>query len=441
MYNDGMEPKKNIVVLGAGFGGLRTAILLAKKVRRSGMSGSCRVFLVDKNSYHIYTPTLYEAATTSKEHANYLDIKSIVTFPVDGIVGKTGINFIQGEVKELDLQSGDIHLADARKLKFDYLVLALGSETNYFDIPGLKESSLALKTFLDAIRVRDKIIDLIQSGKEEIRVVIGGGGSTGVELAGELQNWLCELAEELPASPMTPSRGGPSGQRCRSRVTIVEAGPTLLPGFPSRIIEKVQRRLKGFGTEIFVNEAIDKVAPGKAALKSGRKLPFDLLIWTGGVKAASLMVAMPLKKEKRGRVEVAGEMECLPQSPDLKLYGKIYGLGDAVCFYDPVTGKPIPGVARAALSQAEVVAHNIWCDLTGQKKHEKYEPMEYPYIIPVGGKWAIAKVGPLIVWGFGGWVLKLLVEINYVISILPLWKAIRLWLKGLWIFIKNDRLG
>jgi len=173
---------KNIVVLGAGFGGLRAARLLGKGVKKLGLSGAYRVILIDRNPYQTYTPTLYEAATTSKTTANYLDLKSIVTLPVDGLIKGSGAEFMEDEVKSVDLVGGDIHCAK-NNLKFDYLVLAIGSVTNYFNIPGLEQHSMTLKTFMDAIKLRDKILDLYESGKEEIRVVIGGGGSTGVELA------------------------------------------------------------------------------------------------------------------------------------------------------------------------------------------------------------------------------------------------------------------
>jgi len=122
-------------------------------------------------------------------------------------------------------------------------------------------------------------------------------------------------------------------------------------------------------------------------------------------------------------------------------------LGDAVCFYNPKTQKPVPGVARAAISQANVVAHNIFEEIKKelnphyQLRIKNYHPMEYPYVIPVGGKFAVAKIGPLIISGFFGWVLKGLVELNYLLSIMPLHRALIIWLKGLWIFIQNDRLG
>lgn len=405
------------MILGAGFGGLRTALLLSRAFKRRGLEEKCEITLVDRNNYHTYTPTLYEAATTSKETANQIQIKEIVTFPIEEIIKGTGIRFIKNELKNLDLINGDVHFINGEKLKFNYLVLALGSETNYFDIPGLKENSLTLKTFIDAIKIRDKIFDLAESGQKEIRVIIGGGGSTGVELAGEIQQWACDIEEKHPS--------------CRTKVTIAEGSPSILPGFPSRIIKLAEKRLKKLGVEILTNKMIQTVD----------RLSYDILVWTGGVKASGLMGALPLKIEKRGRVEVVGEMECLPQSPDLKLYGKIYALGDAVCFYDPVTEKPIPGVARAALSQASVVAHNIMCDLQNRSDHKKYRPMNYPYIIPIGGKWAIAKLGPIIISGLGGWILKGLVELNYLFSIMPVFRAIRVWLKGLKIFIQNDRLG
>src|SRR3989338_3214738 len=431
-----MAEKQSIVVLGAGFGGLRAAVLIAKKIKNLNLANKYKVVLVDRNNYQTFTPTLYEAATTSKETANYFQIKEIITFPMAEVIKNLPIKFINSQVEGIDLINGDVHCkafeVAHEELKFDYLVLALGSETNYFDIEGLKENSFALKTFIDALKIRDKILDLAALGKDIIKIVIGGGGSTGVELAGEIQEWLCQLKKEV-------------GQ-CVSQVTIVEASSTILPGFHPKIVNKIQKRLKNLGVEVSVGDSIELIRPGKAILKSKREMSYDILIWTGGVKAVPLVATLPLKTEKRGRIEVAGEMECLPQSSNLKLYGKIYGIGDAVCFYDIVTGKPIPGVARAAISQANVAARNIIEQIKSiefknyKPRIKSYKPMDYPYIIPVGGKWAVAKFGPIVVSGLIGWVIKGLVELNYLISILPFWKALKIWLKGLRIFIQNDRL-
>lgn len=427
---------ESIVVLGAGFGGLRTAISIAKKTRKE-------VILIDRNDYQTFTPTLYEIAATSKETANYLDLKKIVTFPIQELIRKYPIKFVQTNVETIDLINGDIHCSGNLKLKFDYLVLALGSETNYFDIPGLRENSLPLKTFMDALAIRNRIFNAVsdlsgqdlsgQEGKENLKILIGGGGSTGVELAGELQEWLCELKKEIQK---------PVRSECDANITIVEGAPSILYGFDERIIRKAIKRLRSLGTEFINNEIIEKVIQNKVITKSGREIFYDILIWAGGVQASSLLRTLPLKTEaKKHQIVVAGKMECLPETPDLRLYGKIYGLGDSVCFFDPITEKPVPKVARAALLQADVVAHNIAEDIKGGGRHKIYMPREYPYVISVGGKFAVAKINRWIISGLAGWILKGLVELNYMISIMGVWKALNIWIKGIKIFIKNDRLG
>lgn len=417
-----------IVILGAGFGGLKAAFTLVKKLKKQIIAHQkVEVVLIDRNNYHTYTPTLYEAATTSKNSANYPLLKALVAFPIKDLLNGLPVRFIHDSVSAIDLIKGDVVCDSGQTLKFDYLLLAPGSETNYFDIPGLKDNSLALKTFIDAVKIRDAVFELAQTKRHGIKILIGGGGSTGVELAGELQEWICELQEEF--------------KECDVKTTIVEGAPNILPGFDQRVVKKIKERLEKLGVEIINNELITEVQKGMAKLKSGKNLTFDLLVWTGGVKAPALIAGLLLKTEKRGRIEVVGLLECLPQTPDLKLYGKVYAIGDAICFYDPETQKPIPGVARAAISQAAIAAHNIACDINNDSRHKNFKPIDYPYIIPAGGKWAVAKIGPFVIAGFFGWVIKLLVELNYLRSIMPLGKALKTWLKAISIFIKNDRLG
>ncbi len=420
-----MADKKAIVILGAGFGGMKAVFELQKGLRRRNLLSQYEILLVDRNGYHTYTPTLYEIATTSKETANNIDLKQIVAFEVPELIKSIGARFVKAEVKELDLINGDLHFTNETKLKFNYLILGLGSVANYFDIPGMAENSLSLKTFVDALKIRDKIIDLVLSGKQNIKIVVGGGGSAGVEIAGELKEWVGELNKEL--------------KPCAIEVLIIEGSPTILPGFDARVISVAGKRLKEIGVKLINNEIIDRALPEKIMTKSRMEIHYDVLIWTGGVKASPLVSHLPVKIEQRGRMEVGAGMECLPQTPDLKLYGKIYGIGDIVCFYDKA-GKPMPGVARAAIIQGEIAAQNIIADITGGSI-KQYEPMNYPYVIPIGGKWAIAKLGPVIIYGFWGWILKGLVELNYLFSIMPFFKAVKVWLAGLWIFIRNDRLG
>lgn len=422
--------KKNIVILGGGFGGLQTAFMLSKKLKALSVRRDYEVILVDRYAYHTFIPLLYEIATTSKDTADYMELKSLVTYSLSELLEKRGIRFIKDEVMHIDLTQGAVHLRRV-KVQFNYLVLALGSETNYFNIPGLKENSFGLKTFDEAIAIRDAIWSYLKKGGGDLRVVVGGGGSTGVGLASEIKRWAYNFQNKGLGSR-------------KVQVTIIEGMPAILPGFDARVIRRAGERLRRLGVEIINNEIIKKVTAGKAVLASGRAIPFDVLVWAGGVKAGSLTEKLPLKREKRGRVEIIGALECLPESPDLKIYGRMYAVGDIACIYNPKTKQPVPQVARTAIVQGKIVAKNIIEEirkenrLVGSVKQYVYTPKTYPYIIPVGGKFAIAKFGPFVISGFLGWVLKGFVELNYFISIMPLWQAFRIWLKGLWVFIQND---
>ncbi|MDE2001693.1 MAG: FAD-dependent oxidoreductase [Patescibacteria group bacterium] len=433
-----MDGKKQIVILGAGFGGIKAARALLDGLRKLDLLGKYQVVLIDRHEYQTYYPTLYEVATTSKNLANQLDLKHIVTIPLAEIFQGKPLEFVKGGVVSLDLPAGDIHLADGRTQRFDYLVLALGSEPNYFNIPGLQEHALAFKTFIDAVKVRDAIWNILSEAPADkrVRIIIGGGGATGVELAGEVQAWICELEQQKIST-------------CRASVTIVEAAPTVLNHFDPRVVGAVTRRLEKLGVALATGEIIQEVTPEHAALKSGKELDYDVFVWTGGVKSPALMADLPLKKEKHGKTEVAGGMACTPQTPDLKLYGKIYGIGDSVCFVNPKTQIPVPQLAEAAIGQARIAAHNILEEIkvaegvSKQVKLKQYRPAdEFSYVIPAGGKYAVAKVGPLILTGFFGWLLKGLIELYYLLfNVLPPLQAFSVWFHGLRIFIQNDRLG
>ena len=357
-----------------------------------------------------------------------MDLKSVNTFPVKQLIGKYPIDFIKASVVKIDTQKGDIHLSDGRHIPYDHLVIALGAQSNFFNIKGLEENALELKTFTDAVKIRDAIFAAIISAEknEEISIVIGGAGATGVEVAGEIQKWVSQLKSE--------------GYNCKTKTIIVDRGETVLSKFDKRIIKKATRRLKKLGTNIVTKETIESATETRVNLKSGKTIPFNVLIWTGGVKANQLTNTIPFKTDKINRFEVIDQMLCISEDSDLHIKGKIYGIGDIVCTFNSKTGKSVPGVARAAISQGSVVAKNIANDIKG-KKHTTYKAINYPYIIAIGGKYAIAKIGPVVISGFFGWILKGLVELNYLASIMPKDRAFKIWLKGMKIFIQNDRLG
>lgn len=412
---------KRIVILGAGFGGLRTAMILSRQVGEDH-----EIVLIDKNHYHTFQALLYEAATTPQAIANHLDLHSVITYSIDNIIEGRHIKFVKAEVNNIDISGGDIHFLDRDPLKYDFLVIALGSESNFFNIPGLKENALEMKSFINALEIRDAISALLDE-KEEIRIVIGGGGSTGVELSAEIQSWFNEIKK-------TRKKFDPV-------ITLIDADPTVLSSSDKNIIRLTSKRLAKLGVKTLNNETIIKVSPNLVSLKSEQEIPFDIFIWTGGVKANSILQTMKLKLGNKGRIETSHNLICVPENPDLKIYGRIYGLGDAVYARDD-SGNLTPMLIQPALQQAKIVAKNIILDLRGKKPSLVFKPYKnYPYIIPVGGKYAVGRIGPLIIYGWLCWIAKGLVEINYLLSIMPPQKAFKIWFKGFKIFIQNDRLG
>lgn len=426
-YNIRVETK-HIAVLGAGFGGLRAAKQLAKGLPKNS---GYEVVLIDRNDHHTYTPLLYEVATTSKETADNAELHKLAAYSIPELIKNLPIRFIKDEVKDVDAASGKIFFVSGKIINAKHLVIALGAEINYFGIPGLQEYSLPLKTFWDAIKIRETVLSHLKQ-KDKLKILVGGGGSTGVEIAGELKMWINELKEDFPS--------------CGFEVGIIEGSSTILPGFDRRVVRAAHKRLSKLGVRLFENERVKELTPEKVLLQSGREFTYDIFVWTGGVKASSIISKFPAKKDAKGRAEVGSGMECIMES-ELKLGMRLYALGDAVCFLDPKTKKPIPGVAQAAISEANVAAHNILEDVRAEKsksykpRHKTYEPVNYPYVVPVGGKYAVFKIGPLVFKGFFAWILKGLVEINYLLSIMPISKAFSVWFQGLWTFIQNERLG
>ncbi len=223
------------------------------------------------------------------------------------------------------------------------------------------------------------------------------------------------------------------------QVSIIERAPTILPGFDEKVLKKVMARLSSLDIKIISGEAISKVIPKAVVLESGKIQPFDVLIWTGGVKTPAMLQKLLLICDERKRIKTSLALECLPENEKIKFAGKIFAVGDIVA--------GAPQVAQVALTQADIAAHNIFEDIKRENNlsqnysPKSYKVKNYPYIIPVCGKFAVAKVGPFVISGFAAWVLKGLVELNYLFSIMPNWKALKIWLRGLIVFIKNDRLG
>jgi NADH:ubiquinone reductase (H+-translocating) len=414
--------KKSVVVLGAGFGGLRAAIDSAKSLRRLKLLDRYEVVLVDRNDCHLYVPLLYKFAASNDD-----EYEKKCTYEITDLIKGLPIRFVNAEVASVDLPNGIITFKAgtniAANLRADYLIMALGSETNFFGIPGMQENALQLKTLESALQIRAAITKAFakggQSGASETKIVIGGGGPNGIELASEIRLWANRVEKE--------------NSNLHVSVSIVEAMPGMLNGLDARGAKIAVRRLKQLGIDVKTNMKITAVSANEIAIAGAAPMPFDVFVWTGGVKTPDLLNTLPIAKDQRGKPLAKNDMACVAGTPDLKLAPMVYGIGDSVCFMDPRTGRAVPAVAHVAILEGKIAARNVVAEIkrTELGGHEflasTYRPGDYPWVIPVGENWAIAKLGPLVFAGWFGWEFSRLVELNYLISIMSPGRAWSTW--------------
>lgn len=410
--------KKNIIIVGAGFAGITTTLKIEKKLGRRREEYD--VILIDRMRHHLYTPALYEIASIPRENAPDAHLKTSILIPFEEILARTRIRFLCDEFIALEEEEKHIILREGGKLSYEFLVFALGSETNYFSIPGLKEHSFPLKTFHDAIRLRNTIETLVA---HDIRahIIVGGGGSTGVELIAEFINFICTIRKKNTSGKKT----------CEITFTLIEASPEILPGFDTWIIEKTKKRLAYLGIRIKTSAAIVEINDTDIIFGNGERMRYDVVIWTGGVKGPEALRSTNLPLSPKGALEVNEFLQVNNTTG-------IFAVGDTATYIHPKTNKPLVWNVPAAEAEGRFVAQNILRAIT-EKPLKKFTPLKrYPFILAVGNKYAIADLIVVRFWGLLGWVAKEFVELRYLLFILPMQTAFTIWFKGLKYFTSND---
>lgn len=403
-----------IIIAGAGFGGITATRRIAKGLRRT----EAEIMLIDRNPYQLYTPALYEIAALPQGTAPAVALKTTMVLPLDRMLAETGITFVHDELCGLDSKTHTLALRDAGIVSFDYLLLALGSETKYFDIPGLKDHAYPLKRFEDAVRIRNRIETLLRE-RETLTIVVGGGGPSGVELVAELENFICRIQRAVRADRAL----------CRHTLIVLEGGETILRGFDPRIIALAQRRLTALGITVRTGTTIIKVTEREAYPHEGAPIPCDILIWTGGVAGSASFERFGLPLGPKGN---------FPVDEFLRVSERIFAVGDAAHFIDPHTKTPLPWNALIAEGEARAAARNIIATVRGKPLQPFRPARHYPYILSVGKKYAVADMVFFILAGWGGWIIKLLVELRYLLGIFSPAFAIRSWWRKVVLYISND---
>ena len=339
---------KQIVVVGGGAGGLELVVKVAKKLKRDEQT---RVVLVDKNASHIWKPLLHEVATGSLDsHHDETSYRMLAR--------KHGFDFILGLVTGVDANGQKISIAaendddgeplvEARELAFDQLVLSPGSLSNDFGTTGVAKHCIKLDSREQAERFHKlylKQLHKVSAAKDDssqLSVVIVGGGATGVELAADLHNVAGRLQDY----------GFERFSQARLKVSVIEAGPVLLPRLPERIGESVQQELESIGVQVLTATRIESAESNALITSEGDHIVADVSVWAAGVRAPEFLAESGLPVDNLGRVKV---------NPDLTVegYTNIYGAGDCVC--SPTEdGGTVPPRAQSAHQMASIVAHNI----------------------------------------------------------------------------------
>lgn len=416
------ESQEDVLILGGGFGGVTAAIEIAKRLPKS------RVTLVDKNPYHTYHADLYEVAGALFHERGGNIKKEFLTLHSTVAVSFTEIfkpypciTFSEAEVLAIDLPASEVALSTGTKTYGD-LIIALGSETNYFGIQHLEECSLEMKTTTDALNINAALEELFASrAKHEIiSVVIAGGGFTGCELAGELAFSLKKAAK---------LRGHPAQN---ISLTIIEATEALLGGAGEWFSLHAKKRLESLGVKVMLGSPIVDVSPNEVMLKEKMSMLYHLLIWTAGVRASGISKKIKgVEIEKNQCIAVNENMHPLP-------YHNAFVIGDMAHCVLGREGKPLPMTAQVAIHEAHYVARHMADKLGGKKDLEDYHPKISRFVVPLGGKYALADFGLFKMGGVIPWMYKRYTALKYLANILPLGKAWRLWSRDNKIFAEND---
>ena len=376
--------KPKVLILGAGFGGLTAA---------RNLSTDVEVTLVDRHNFQTFLPLLYQVSTAglAADH---------VAHPIRSALRKNMVNFRMGSPISIDHKNKSVKLDSSENLEFDYLIVALGSATNDFGIPGVKEHSLGMKSVTEALKIRSDIMrhfeDLCRfSNPDDFNISVIGGGPTGVEMAGAIA--------ELIKGPLASDNEIAAEH---IKVRIIEAGARLLPSFAAKLSEKTKFDLEKLGVEVLLNAPVKEVDSERIRLASGENLSSGLNIWTAGVTGEPAMKSLNLPIEA-GRISVS-------ESLQVKDYPYVFAIGDIAGLKDK-NGRYLPMVAPVAMQQARFVSKQI-SKLVNGAELSRFEYIDKGSMATIGRHKAVVEVKGLRLSGVIAWYAWLWLHLFYLLG-------------------------
>jgi NADH dehydrogenase len=338
-----MNDRPRVLILGGGFAGVGAA----QKLRRA----DAEVVLVDRHDYHTFQPLLYQLAT------GLLETTAVGHSLRDLLSRQENTTIHKGSVIGIDLDARTVRFAELEPLTYDYLVLALGAEVNFFGTGGAAEHAFPMYTLPHARHLKDHLLERWEAADRDpslvddgvLNVVIVGGGPTGVETAGAVAElYRAVFSRDYPALPQE-----------KARVVLVEAGPELFAMFKPRLRKYAAKALTERTVEVMTGERVSSVSPTRVNLTSGDELKAHTLVWGAGLQGNEIVRSLGLELERGNRI---------PVGPDLTLHDhpEVYALGDIAAITDAKTGQVLPQLGSVALQSGEHAGQEIARRIAGK---------------------------------------------------------------------------
>lgn len=385
------EKLPHVVIVGAGFGGLETAQRLK--------NAPVRITLIDRHNYHLFQPLLYQIAIAGL-------VPSQIAYPLRTIFRhQKNLTFQMGEVTSIDFEACYVR-TNGSVIAYDYLVLAVGGQTNFFGLNAVEENGFQLKSIEDATGTRNHLLRMFERASREVdpdkrkallTFVVVGGGPTGVETAGALA--------ELITHVMT--KDYPEMDLRESRVLLVEATPNVMTAYPDELRKSTMDLLRSKNVEIMLNTRLTDYNGQRVTLADGGQIDAYTVIWTAGVRSAELTDRLGVQQAAGKRVRVESTLQ-LPQHPE------VFIIGDAA-YVEDEKGQPLPMLATVAQQQAKAAAKNIRNILRG-KKPEPFHYKDPGLLATIGRNAAVARIWGLSFSGFIAWAIWVVLHIYRLIG-------------------------
>ncbi len=329
---------KRVLILGGGFGGLHLVRHLERGLRR----GEADVTLVDRSNYSLFTPLLYQVATGElPPHA--------VAYPLRIPLARAGVRFLRTEVEAIDVEKRAVRTADG-ELTYDVVVILLGSVTNDYGIPGVREHALTLKWLEDGRAVRHRILSTFEDAaleqdparrQELLSFAIVGAGPVGVELAASMRDLMDHTLREI--YPTIDFRSEPS-------ITIIDGAERLIPQMDVRLARIAAESLRKLGVQMVLRTLVSEITAASVRTRDGRTIAAHTAVWAGGIRTNPVVAAVSLPQVKDGRL-VVDEFFRASGRDDVLAFGDAAAMNDR--------GRPLPQLAQVAVLQAPAAARNI----------------------------------------------------------------------------------